>query len=345
MFEAAQFAVIIPPDDHLDTVRPWWREIEALGFDALGIPDTPLLFRDGFLSLAAAALDTSRINLMLSVTNVLTRDPSVMAGSFRALEDLAPGRMYFGFGAGDSAAYGTGLRGASPAAMEHYIGVVRALAAGEEPSYQERKLHAAWREWEPWRPRIMVAAHGERSLRMAGRVGDCVISGFGLLPETIARARELVHNSAADAGRDPENIEFWYICTVCPGDTVEEGFLHSGMGGAFMLVRNGFAGKLVPPELQPALIEVADTYTLDNHSRANQASLEIARRTGVLDYLVARAGGMMGPVDHTAGVQRLHDAGVDNLVFVALGEDKMSVVRDLADALIAKREASSASVP
>src|SRR5690242_2253909 len=104
-----QFAIITPPDARLDTARAWWRETETLGFDAIGVPDTPLMMRDAFVSLAAVALDTARIRLMLTVTNVLTRDASVMAGSFLGLEDLAPGRISFGFGAGDSATYGTGL--------------------------------------------------------------------------------------------------------------------------------------------------------------------------------------------------------------------------------------------
>src|SRR5690606_33230543 len=92
VFEDMQFALIISPDASLDVLRPWWQEVEASGFDAIGVPDTPLLMRDGFISLAALAFDTARIKLMMTVTNCLTRDPSVMAGTMLALQDLAPGR-------------------------------------------------------------------------------------------------------------------------------------------------------------------------------------------------------------------------------------------------------------
>ena len=188
MFEGMKFAMISPPDVRLDVARTWWRTIEASGFDALGIPDTPLLLREGFVALTACAIDTSRIGLMMTVTNAQTRDPSVMAGLMRALEDLAPGRVSFGFGAGDSSTYGTGLTGTPRAAMAAYIQTVRALAAGEEATFGDRKLHAAWRDWEPWRPRILVSAHGARALELAGRVADGVLSGYGVLPETRARA-------------------------------------------------------------------------------------------------------------------------------------------------------------
>jgi 5,10-methylenetetrahydromethanopterin reductase len=84
--------------------------------------------RDPFVSLAALAIDTSHIPLMLAVTNPLTRDPSVMAGTVLALEDLAPGRVMLGFGSGDSATYGAGLGGSGVARIEEYITALRRSA-------------------------------------------------------------------------------------------------------------------------------------------------------------------------------------------------------------------------
>jgi hypothetical protein len=81
MFEVMKFAMLLSPDDRLEVSRQCWMEIEQLGFDALALPDTPLLMRDPFVSLAALAIDTSHVPLMLAVTNPLTRDPSVMAGT------------------------------------------------------------------------------------------------------------------------------------------------------------------------------------------------------------------------------------------------------------------------
>ena len=134
-----------------------------------------------------------------------------------------------------------------------------------------------------------------------------------------------------------------YVPYTLPGETVEEGFLHSTMAGAFMLARNGFAGKLVPPELQAAIREMAATYSLDTHSRANEAALEIARRTGCMEYLIERIGGMIGPVDLTEAVQKLERRGVRNLLFVGVGEDKLKVIQKLAKDVVARRGGSGRS--
>jgi len=188
-----------------------------------------------------------------------------------------------------------------------------------------------------------VSAHGARALELAGRVADGVLSGYGVLPETRARATELVRKGAIDAGRDPESVEIWDVVVVSPGQTVEEGFLHSGMAGAFMLARHGFTGKLVPPELQAAIREMAATYSLDTHSRANEASLEVARRTGCMEYLIERIGGMIGPVDLTQGVQKLEQRGVRNLLFVGIGQDKRKVIQTLAKDVVGRRGGSGRS--
>jgi len=342
MFEGMKFGMIIAADVRFDQARAWWRDVEALGFDAVGVADTPLLMRDAFVSLAAIAMETSRIDLMMTVTNTLTRDISVMAGSMLALEELAPGRMTFGFGSGDSATYGTGLGRASFAQMEDYLRALRGLTAGEEVVHQGRKLHAAWADWQPWSPRIMVAASGPRALEMAGRTGDVVIGGLGFTPECLERSDELIRKGARDAGRDPDEVEHWHLLTVSPGATVEEGFVHAGMGGAVGVARSGFEGKLYPEEYRDALIEMGQLWSLDTHARANTAALEVARKTpGLIDYLVQRSGGMSGPVDYTEVVQGLERAGVRNIMFVALGPDKPAVVRGLSEAVVTRRGAGS----
>lgn len=337
MFEHMRFGVIPSPDVPLGVSVQWAQEVERLGFDFLGVPDTPLLMREVYVSMAAIALATERIRLAVTVTNPLTRDPSVTAGSILAINDLAPGRLSVGFGSGDSSTHGTGLGGAKMAQIAKYITTIRGLMAGDEVEYHGRRLKAAWNDWEPWDIQLLWAAHGEKSLYHAGRVANSVISGFGLLPETIARAEELIRNGAADAGRDPHDVRIWYRAHVSPGETVEDGFLRSNMASAYQFSRNGFEGKLVPVDLQDAIAQVASRFSLRTHSRANPEALEIAKRTGVLDYLVARAGGLIGPVDYTAQVEQLRNWGVENLIFVALGDDKRQVIRDLAHTVVGLR--------
>src|SRR5881396_1498911 len=71
------------------------QDIEAAGFDGVGILDSQLLSRDTFVVLAQAATSTSRLTLFPAVTNPLTRHASVLAGAIQSVEELAPGRLTF----------------------------------------------------------------------------------------------------------------------------------------------------------------------------------------------------------------------------------------------------------
>src|ERR1043166_2730266 len=75
---------------------------EELGFSHVWIGDSHLIWREAYVNLAAAALSTSRVVLGTGVTNVLTRDPSVVASAFATLQEACPGRLVMGLGLGDS---------------------------------------------------------------------------------------------------------------------------------------------------------------------------------------------------------------------------------------------------
>jgi len=328
-----EFAVFTAHDRTLDEGREVWRAAERAGFDAIGVVDSPLLMREAFVSLAALAADTSRARIFPCVMNTLTRDPTVTASAYLGLRDLAGDRVFLAFGSGDSSTHGTGLGTARLAHMAEYIGAVRAMLQGETAVYEGRQLTPAWHGFDPIAPRLYLAAHGPRALAVAGRVADGVICGFGLLPETIAHAEAIVRRSASEAGRDPDAIEIWHVAYYCPAETVDDGFLHANGAGAAVLARSGLQGKLVPEHLHEAVRAVGATWTLDRHGRANRRTLEVARATDCLDYLVDRGGGLVGPVDPAARIAELQRRGVERLLFVALGDDKLRLIRQLGQAL------------
>ena len=67
------------------------------------LPDSQLRRRDTYVLLAAAAQATSDIGLGVLLTNPVTRHPSVTASSIATIDELAPGRVELGWGAGDTA--------------------------------------------------------------------------------------------------------------------------------------------------------------------------------------------------------------------------------------------------
>ena len=87
------------------------KEVEAAGFDFLWMPDTPLLaglWRDTYMHLTCAALETKRIRLGPGVTNPITRLPVTVGSAIVTLNELSEGRAELPFGSGYSSAYITG---------------------------------------------------------------------------------------------------------------------------------------------------------------------------------------------------------------------------------------------
>src|SRR5688500_6085265 len=98
---AVQFGVWLLADQPADITARRARLAETVGLDLLGITDGQMIWRDLWISLAAAALGTKRIRLGPWVTNPVTRHPTVTASALCTLDELAGGRAFLGIGAGD----------------------------------------------------------------------------------------------------------------------------------------------------------------------------------------------------------------------------------------------------
>lgn len=336
MFEDMQFTMCASPDAALPETLKWWQSIDRLGFDFIGIPDTPMLMREAYVSLTAAALSTSKAGIMLMVTNPLTRDVSVTAGAMLALRDLIGDRFRLGIGAGDSASKALGLGKGKAQEIADYIVALRNLSEGKRINFKGRDLKAAWRDWQPYSPHILMAGAGEKTFKAAGKVADSVISAFGLRPELIEAAEQWVREGAEEAGRDPSTIDLWHMVLAVPGETKEDAFLHAGSLGSLLAHGGNPDAKLVPKEMQAGLWEMAEHYSLESHSRDSQEILEIGKRTGCIDYLISR-GGMIGPVNFTEKVQEYRSYGAKNLIFTALGPDRPATIRKLANEVLSLR--------
>ena len=94
-----KYGVTLLPTSYAD-FRRHVRLAESVGFDYIGVADSQSLFRELFVSLTVAALDTERVQLGPSVTNPLTRHPAVMASAIASLHELSGGRAFLGIGTG-----------------------------------------------------------------------------------------------------------------------------------------------------------------------------------------------------------------------------------------------------
>jgi 5,10-methylenetetrahydromethanopterin reductase len=336
MTPPVRFGINFIQDAPLPEVIPWWQSAEAMGFEWVGIPDSPLLVRELYVCCTAFALNTTRARFSPMVSNPISRHPSVTAASLFSLEELAPGRVALIIGAGDSAIYGVGLVGARVEAMVDYVRCVKGLLRGEAVTWQGRSFHPEWRHWSPpVEVPVYVACHGPKIMRAAAGVADGILTQFGFLPENLALERQLIEEGARAAGRDPDEVDVWHHVPVAAADTVEEAFVHSSAGGAHFHARGGFAGKQIPEEYQEAIAALAAEERLETHGRENRQLLDMAEASGVKDYLIARAGGLIGPPStFRQRVEELVERGVNKMIFLPLGNDKMGVTRALVDAVV-----------
>jgi len=266
---------------------------ERLGYDRCGIWDSPALFREPWVTLGSVARDTQRIRLGTWVTNALTRHPAVTAACAATVDDLAPGRVYIGIGAGGTGVWHFGLGTARLAQLEEYVLAVRSLLESGRAHWQGSELAVQWAG--PRRIPIVMAAHAARSLRLAGRIADGVVIGLGVSPEVISSSLEILEAGAREAGRSVSDIEVWFTCfwwvDERPGRANADG-AWSATAFALHFADSGVEHKFIPDDLKAPLLEIGKAYDLRSHGHPDPeqkaAYVELADRLGVGDYLRGR---------------------------------------------------------
>ena len=212
---------------------PWqqWiarvREVERLGYDGVWVwdhlvhrtqePADPLF--EAFSLLGAAAALTSRVRLGTLVASPVLRSALLLAKSAMTVDQVSGGRFELGIGAGgsllDSAALGLPVQPARELAerFEQTVELVDAVLRGGS-SYDGTVVSGAGMVIAPGpvqSPRLplVLAAHGPRTLRVAGRLADTwnTLTTQDLEPAEVlalaaSRAAQL-DDAARAAGRDP----------------------------------------------------------------------------------------------------------------------------------------------
>lgn len=269
------------------------RRAEALGYERVGIWDSPALFREPWVTLGSVARDTERIRLGTWVTNPRSRHPLVTAACAATLDDLAPGRVYIGIGAGGTGVWHLGMGTAKLADLEAYVLAVRGLLERNAADWRGSALTLPWAG--PRRIPIVMSAHASRSLHLAGRIADGVVIGLGVSPVVVASSLELLEAGAREAGRTLDDLQIWFTSFWWvdeePGKAVADG-AWSATAFALHFADSGVENKFIPEELQAALLEVGRSYDLRSHGHPSDdqkaAYVALADRLGVGSYLRER---------------------------------------------------------
>lgn len=188
------------------------RKVESLGFSTLLLPDapgeTPALFPT--LAWAAAATTTLHIGSYVLATDL--HHPLDIARDAATLHALSGGRFQLGLGAGrPGSEHDVRARGQVPGApaerfarFTESVGIVSALLDGETITKEDGHFpmtNAALRIATEGvdKPRLLIAASGNRMLRFAGSIADTVALGLDPVAtmEEVAARIAIVRSGAA----------------------------------------------------------------------------------------------------------------------------------------------------
>jgi 5,10-methylenetetrahydromethanopterin reductase len=184
---------------------------EELGFDLVGIADTPGNALDPWVAMTIAAAATSRIRLATCVTNLVTRHPSITASAAASVDVTAGGRTILGIGAGHSGVANVGGARSSAAELGEGIAFLKTALAGAPASWRGAATHLAWIK----RPvPVYAAASGPAALRAVGAAADGAFVNYGLGAAEVRRVRSLIGEGASSAGRVADAVDVWSIACL-----------------------------------------------------------------------------------------------------------------------------------
>jgi alkanesulfonate monooxygenase SsuD/methylene tetrahydromethanopterin reductase-like flavin-dependent oxidoreductase (luciferase family) len=153
---------------------------EELGYSHAWLADSQMIWSDCYAALALAADRTNRIKLGTGVAITGTRPASVNAAGIATINAIAPGRTFFGVGAGNTAMRIMGLPPHRIAQFDRYLQELRPLLKGEESLMQHGDTEIAIRHVMPDKGFVnfedpiplYISGFGPRSLALAGKHGD-----------------------------------------------------------------------------------------------------------------------------------------------------------------------------
>lgn len=323
-----KFGVLIMPES-VTGAAGLAKLAEEHGFDRVRLGDSQSVYRELYVCLGLAAAATSRVRIGPGVTNPLTRHPAVTASAIASVDEVSYGRAFLGLGAGDSAVYNLGLKGAPIAAIAEYVTAVRELLTQGRTTYQGRACHLMWARR---RVPIYIAGHGPKALRLAGRLGDGVIIGLGLTPEAIAAAKEAIAHGAAESGRRLEDLDLWWWCVANIGSSRDEATYEMRMSLAtagVLLARSTFEGKKVPAPYQEPLRTLYREYVVQEHvlPGVERKNARLISELGLTDYLAERYALAGTPEDCIRRVEEVASRGANQLWLSTHVADKGGFIR------------------
>lgn len=284
---------------------------ERHGFSTAGFIDTPLIAGDPFVAMAmtANATSTMRLGTMLAIPRM--RSAPATASAMSSINELAPGRVFFGIGTGYTSRLTFGLKPIGISRVVDYVHEVRQLLMGEEVVHRDGPHETHIRVASPTLVAnnrenpvpIYLAADGPAALTATGEFADGWITtlqaalhgGGGIMinaPEVFEMSYAAIKSAAEASGRDFSNAHTSWTTAICvlePGEPATSPRALQQVGPIGMFIFHTYAcNPEVREMLPPPLREQIDIYDKEVLSKLDVPRDRLYQRIheGHLNYLL-----------------------------------------------------------
>ena len=222
------FGIMLGPFPPWKQILGWAKLVETLGFDKLWLPDhfvnpddKEMDWLDCWSVLTALATQTEEITIGTLVSSMTLRNPAVLARMALSADQISGGRFELGVGAAGTAKCHqmTGVPRWEPRERseryKEFVEILNHMLGNEETTYHGKYYNIQGALMHPKfiskpHPKLNVAAHGPKALRLAANYGDAWNSLGPLVEMTPKESSDHIHQNyqmlcefAREAGRDP----------------------------------------------------------------------------------------------------------------------------------------------
>jgi 5,10-methylenetetrahydromethanopterin reductase len=204
-----KFGIEFVPREAYWKIMHYVIQAERGGFNNLWITDH-FNNRNVYATLTSASVYTDHIALGPGVTNPFMVNPVFTAQAIATLDEMAPGRVVLGIGAGDKTTLDTvGVEMRKPlTAVQESIAIIRGMLKGETVSFKGEvfKTTGAKFLFKTHKIPVYVGAQGPKMLALAGRIGEGVLIN-ACNPQDVELAVKSVKEGINEAGRKLEEVD------------------------------------------------------------------------------------------------------------------------------------------
>jgi 5,10-methylenetetrahydromethanopterin reductase len=307
---------------------------ERYGYAMIGIADTPGNAMDPWVAAALVGRATRTPRVALSVTNLITRHPSVSAAAVASLDHVTGGRAVLGIGAGHSGTRNLGLAKSTARELGEGVRYIKQLLRGQPASLGGAEAQIPWVKRAP--PVFLAASH-PKTLQAAGQKADGVFVNFGLGADNMRDSVGRIAQAVAAVGRSVDEVEVWQIGAL---DCNHDGDLARSKVGAMLAFLAGYVigdknleSRGVPQQLREPLLELRKRYS----TRPGDADIRLVRELGLFDYLSRRLSICGTPAECLAQALATKQAGAKRLMLtVSLAADPVKTVELFGEHVLPK---------